>query len=387
MRVLLHIYYPFFHGHLAGGAQTTVRLYTQCLVERGFTVRVLCPKSVLDEMMPMTEEAGIAIWPLLTEVTATEPSPSNQAANLRAIVSAVRDVDVVWTVDRRFPLVTRQPIILTYSTLGIYPDEFVTLFDTNWDLLLVPSEYCERRIVSWLPTLDALHKPPAIKVVSPVLDPLLLTSGEPAVLRRWLGHTRDDLRYVAFPHRPEPDKGHEEALRILAELVRIDSRYHLLIPEPPLSRHFDVGTERNYITDLRLRASSSGLEKHVTFHRWVPRELRHHYYAGTECCLFLSKLPETFGLSLIEAIACGAFVVSRGSGALGETVPAGMGHLILPEAPPCTIARVIAKGLPIAEVNRGRAFVRERYSAETVGEQLAEVFTTVSKSHWLYSGE
>ena len=47
-------------------------------------------------------------------------------------------------------------------------------------------------------------------------------------------------KYILFPHRPDLDKGHFEAIDILEELIKSDDSYRLLIPNPPLAKEINV---------------------------------------------------------------------------------------------------------------------------------------------------
>jgi glycosyltransferase involved in cell wall biosynthesis len=62
---------------------------------------------------------------------------------------------------------------------------------------------------------------------------------------------------------------------------------------------------------------------------WVPRDKMPEYYRAASLTLCLGSLPEGFGLSAAESIACGTPVLSRRIGALPELVPDGHGLLVM----------------------------------------------------------
>lgn len=78
-------------------------------------------------------------------------------------------------------------------------------------------------------------------------------------------------------------------------------------------------------------ADSSGLSDIILFHTRIEYNDLPCYYSVSEVTLFLSKLPETFGLSLLNSACCGTYIISYGSSALMETVPSGIVHVIVDE--------------------------------------------------------
>ncbi|MBE9224080.1 glycosyltransferase family 4 protein [Phormidium sp. LEGE 05292] len=383
MRILLFLYYPFHPHNLAGGAQTLLWLQIKALIKLGFNFRILCP--YCDEK-GIVDNTHIEIFPVLSEVTVTDPSPEGQASNLKVIVQLLEGIDLVWTVDRKFPLVIEQPIMLTFTTQCLYPDECAALFDGNWDMLLLLSDFSRRSIEKWLPHIHSLRKRPRIEVVPAPFDPQLSIHSDSGSFQKLVGQNNTKLRYILFPHRPEPGKGHEEALEVLKELIKYDPMYHLLVPEPPISRKFDVDQESRFINFIKSKVSELDLNENVTFHKWIPRNHLYSYYSSGECCLFLSMFPETLGLSLIDSLLCKTFVISHGVGALSETVPPGYGHIVIPERDPVKIAQAIVDGSSLKEIELGYNFIRTQYNPIEIGKRLATLFYSVTKSDWLLLG-
>lgn len=365
MNVLLYLYYPFFEGHLAGGVPVSMREVLKALVARGFRFRVLCAAG--DEY-PYVSGDGLEVRPVLDELPDDSPSPHEERV-MREIVRATEGMDVVWSVDRRFPVPVSQRLVLSLNAL-CYPNETGALLGGGWDHLLVPSGFAlreaERLLLEHGEALDGRGRSVASLPVPPRFRP----SPVGAALAEKIGYD-PRRRYVIFPHRPEEGKGHELALRVLLELLRADDRYHLLIPAAPRLRYVDIPSEAAFVNRLKERVSLLGLEPHVTIHEWVEYEHLPQYLSLGECCLFLSTLPETFGLSLVQAIACGTFVVSSGSGALGEVVPHGYGHVVVPRLEPEIIARHVLEGTGAGALARGREHVTSLYTPGRSAQQFA----------------
>ena len=400
MRILLYAYYPFFGEHLAGGLQVSVRTLVGGFLERGHQVVVLCPerdrRPQLDSKLEDPfETPGLEVLPVLREQRAETISPADVSHNLREIRRAAESTDLVWSLDRPFPVRVSQPVVLSLSAV-CYENELGALFGLTWDHLVVPSDFVMRLVDNWLPRESSDGDGRGRQAIPPPLDSIFRHPerhpGAAAALRSRLG-LPEGRRYLLFPHRPEDGKGHELAVRVLAELLRLgrleshgensarrgyhDGSFHLLIPRPPLSRWMDVAAEANYLRDIEDEAARLGLSDHVTFHDWVDYRDLPAYYSLGECCLFLSRLPESFGLSLVQSIACGTFVVSSGSGALEETVPPGGGHVVVRDPGPGAVARAVLAECPDDELRRGQAWIAETYDPGRIIDAYLDCFVAV----------
>ncbi|HLW79425.1 MAG TPA: glycosyltransferase family 4 protein [Terriglobia bacterium] len=377
MRILVYLYYPLFAEHLAGGLQVSTRSLIAGFIERGHQVRVLCPES---DARPLFQAPGLEVLPVLREPRAATIDPADVSHNLNETRRAAEWADVVWSLDRALPAEVARPVMLSLSAV-CYENELAALFGLTWDHLVVPSGYVRRLVDDWLPRESPRLGHRGRSSIPPPLDPAFRPQADTTALRSKLGFGFDrDHRYLLFPHRPEAGKGHELALQVLAELLRHDERFHLLIPRPPLSRRIDVASEANYIRRVEGEARRLGLADRVTFHDWVVYSDLPAYYSIGERCLFLSRLPEGFGLSLVQSIACGTPVVSSGMGALRETVPPGLGHIIAPSSDPAAVAQAVLTGCPESELRRGQEWVGEAYgSARIVGAYL-DCFAAAARS-------
>lgn len=370
MRILAYLYYPFFDQHLAGGLQVAVRTLIHGFLKRGHQVRVLCPEG---GSRTQQEVPGLEVMPVLKDQSADGAAPEDVSHNLREVRTACEGVDLAWSLDRPFPTKIPQPIVLGLSAI-CYANELEALFRLNWDHLVVPSNYVARVVDSWLPPDSGRTAGGRRSCVPPPLDPIFRRRLDTGGIRSKLG-LRGDCRYLLFPHRPEDGKGHEVALRVLDELLRQDHRFHLLVPKPPISTTLDGESEARFNRRFEAQAAEWGLRAHVTFHEWIDYRDLPAYYSLGDCCLYLSQLPETFGLALVQSIACETFVVSSGAGALKDTVPPGYANVVVPDPDPGAIARAVLAGCPEAEIRRGRALVLERYAPDPIIDAYLECFS------------
>jgi glycosyltransferase involved in cell wall biosynthesis len=121
-------------------------------------------------------------------------------------------------------------------------------------------------------------------------------------------------RLLLLPGRGTRLKGHAHALRLLAGLRAsgIDARLMLAGAEQP-------GRER-YLVELHAQIAAAGLQQYVAI--TPPREDMRELYAISDLVLQLSDQPESFGRTVLEALAIGRPVLGWGHGGVGELLHA-----------------------------------------------------------------
>ena len=175
-------------------------------------------------------------------------------------------------------------------------------------------------------------------------------------------------RYVLYVGTEQPRKNLRTLLRAFSRLKQ-DRRFGGL-------KLVKIGKAGGPEADFRRRTLEEverlGLGRDVVFEGYVPQELMPHYYSRAEC-LALPSLYEGFGLTPLEAMACGCPVVSSNAGAIPEVVgdaaltvdpldeaalASALGNVLTDEA---RRKEMIARGL-----NRASLFSWERAARETL---------------------
>jgi glycosyltransferase involved in cell wall biosynthesis len=100
------------------------------------------------------------------------------------------------------------------------------------------------------------------------------------------------------------------------------------------------GRDQEYLTSLRSLAAELGISGDVVFVGGVPLEETVNFYRAADAFVYPS-LNETFGLPILEAMACGCPVVTSDTSAMPETA-GGAALLADPKDPP-SIARAIVE--------------------------------------------
>jgi glycosyltransferase involved in cell wall biosynthesis len=135
----------------------------------------------------------------------------------------------------------------------------------------------------------------------------------------------------------------------------------------------------DYAAKVRASVRECGLEDRVHFVGYLPHSEIIHFYCSADAFVYPS-LFETFGLTLLEAMACGVPIVCSNRGSLPEIV-AGAGLLVNPESV-CEIAAAIEGVLQdssLRETLVQKGFRRlQDFSWEKTAEQTRDVYLRVA---------
>ncbi|WP_237062919.1 glycosyltransferase family 4 protein [Microbulbifer zhoushanensis] len=121
-----------------------------------------------------------------------------------------------------------------------------------------------------------------------------------------------DRRWLLLPGRLTRWKGQEDFLQLLAELDRHDLHGVILGGAEPNKQH--------YAEELRQRARALGLDGRVSF--VGQRSDIRYWYSAADLVYNLSKRPEPFGRTVIEAAAIGTPIIGYDIGGPAESLSA-----------------------------------------------------------------
>lgn len=379
MRLLAHSYFPILGSHQAGGAQFAMREVLAGLASAGVDITVVCPEADDSTLLGCN---GIQVLPVLKEKSRKALKLHERAQNLRHISAAVERADVIWTLDASFPLRVQQPIVLTLQTIA-YEEELNSFWEFNWDVLVAASHYLGSVIDAVAGPSFWAGTPPAVRVILNGIDTDRFALTNSAPLLRKLGLSAG--KYILFPHRPEPSKGFDTALRAIRELVSAGYDYKLLIPTNPSSIKSCLDKERKYYRRLFHEVERLGLSSSVIFHPWLPSEDLPAYYSLGEACLVLSALPEGFGFTPVQSVSCGTPVISTKAGSLRERFPPDYGVTYVEVG---SVDQVVSAILDIPKhsaISRGQEYVRANYSLERCVREYLDCFEKAAKNTARYA--
>ena len=231
-----------------------------------------------------------------------------------------------------------------------------------------------------------------IHIVPGGVNPDVFFPQDQAVARTRAGLPKG--RVVLFVGRIEPVKGLETLIQALTLLRRQEGdhcNWNLVIigGSPHPAQNGDPrkngmlasgADEQSYPGKIRKLIDDLGMSDRVTFLGSKPQKVLADYYAAADCCVFPSRY-ETFGLAVIEALACGAMVVASDVGGYprmmaqeraGLLVPAGDGHALAK-----ALDRVCAESALREDLRRRAPAVGRRFAWEDTARKLQEVYRSL----------
>ncbi|HXC85125.1 MAG TPA: glycosyltransferase family 1 protein [Trebonia sp.] len=139
-----------------------------------------------------------------------------------------------------------------------------------------------------------------------------------------------------------------------------------------------AGRDEKYLAELRTLVTDLGIGDDVVFVGGVPLEETVNFYRAADVFVYPS-LNETFGLPILEAMACGCPVVTSDVSAMPETA-GGAAVLADPKAPE-SIARAIVEAAASRDRLRDLGFARAaQFTWGATGAQTLDVYREVAEN-------
>ena len=211
-----------------------------------------------------------------------------------------------------------------------------------------------------------------LKTVYPGVDHALFTPGDRVEARARLGLAAEEALLLCVG-RIQPLKGLDLAVGALAQLVSVVDRPVRLLLVGGASG--PVG--RREVERLRSEAAAAGLRDEVVFAGPVRHDATPDYYRAADAVLVCSY-SESFGLSALEAQACGIPVVATDVGGLSHVVQDGRSGFLTSDRDPSTFAGHIKTLLADPDMAHSFALAAlssaERFTWERTADELLELY-------------
>jgi len=182
---------------------------------------------------------------------------------------------------------------------------------------------------------------------------------------------------VLYTGRIEYRKGTLDLLRSAALVGR----------EFPNIKYLIAGARDNSINDETLEdtLNQGNVRSHVEFLGHVPWQQLAKWYRRASVFVMPSYY-ETFGISVIEAMAFGLPVVATNVGGLPEVVQDGVTGILVPSKDPNALADAIVRLLRDPDLrkrlgNAGRERVLSEFRTDRIVEQTLKVYESACRSH------
>ena len=210
----------------------------------------------------------------------------------------------------------------------------------------------------------------ATRVVRSGADPSRFApGGNRAKIRERFGYQTDDFVLlwlgILMPHRRL-----EDAIDAVGLLKANSAKVKLLV----------AGSDRSYpeyLTSLKAQVDALGVQSQVTFAGKVADEEIRDFYCACDAFLFPNE-RQTWGLAVLEAMACGtAVLISRGA-AVHEVLTDNENAFLFPARAPKTLAEKIEllatqPQLLQTVAHAGMMLVRTTYNWEQFAKQISQI--------------
>ena len=178
---------------------------------------------------------------------------------------------------------------------------------------------------------------------------------------------------LLFWGRLEEEKGLPELFIALKEVTKKIKRVKLTL----------VG-EGNQLKEYKDLVATLGLTEQVEFKGWLDAREIQNLTTQSYLGLFPSRV-ESFGLSVIEAMAAGLPVIAASGGAVPENIKDGVTGVLVPVNDSDALAKAIISALEnpqyietLAKV--AKKVVRERFSWDKTADSMIDLYTSVLRN-------
>ncbi len=389
--LLTETYYP-----VVGGGETQARALAEELAAQGFGVLVITRRS--DAALHRREQIGpVAVYRLSPAGPAHLKKWGLLLTSGPALLRHWRRYDVLLVSGFRVVGVTAvlagkllgKPCILKADSLGEMSGDFFA--DGLAQLRLNPSSFIFKSFL-WLRNRILKHANAFIAISSEVTEELVNHGISPSLIRtipnsvdtsrfcpvgdREKHELRRKLRLspkdkvVTFTGRLVSYKGLPLLLRVWQEIQRKhDDARLLLVGSGGLDIH-------NCEAELKEYVNANGLSENVRFMGSVRNV--HEYLQASDIFVFPTE-NEAFGISLIEAMACGLPVISTSVGGVRDILEHRKNGLVVEvnhfqQLYDALDTLMTDTALSTCLGQAARQVTREKYSAEIVTRQYVELF-------------
>ncbi len=354
-----------------GGAERELLTILERLPARGYA-----PCVVLSGNGPLVEELARRDVPTRSapfppwRKLAAYPRRASAVRRLRALLSELNPtlvhVNDIWWVPQTLRARAGSPgstvPLVAHVRQGIEPRKVRPYELAKADLVLAVSHWVERSLQ------EGGVSPERIETIHSGLDlGKIRDRGDPVQVRNGLG-IPPDATLLGTVANPFPIKGYDVMLRALPAILRACPRCHYVI----------VGRgDAAYERALRKLSERLGVDGHVHFTGF--REEVNPILAALDVYVHPSRM-ESFGISLIEAMAMGRAVVATRTGGIPEIVVEGETGVLVPPEDPEALAVAVCALLGDTPRRRtfgeaGRRRVNDHFTVEVMMERMTRAYT------------
>ncbi|MFQ5607360.1 MAG: glycosyltransferase family 4 protein [Candidatus Zixiibacteriota bacterium] len=348
---------------LSGGAEVHLEELLRRLVRMGHRVTLLC--SSYPGGAPEEEVEGVRIIRRGTRFNFNFVAPFK----LRKLVRREK-FDILIEDINKIPFYT--PLYLKIPALVVIPHLFATTVFREINFLLGSYIYLAER------PLARLYRGRRCNVISESTAEDLMRRGIPEADISVVHCGIDSSRYS---HDPTVKEHETPTVIYLGRIKKYKSVHHLISALPALRKRvpgarLEVVGAGDYLTSLRALARRLGLENEIEFTGFVSAEEKVERLRRAHVCVCPS-MKEGWGLTNIEANACGTAVIAADVEGLRDSVKRGESGLLYPygdlEALTDSLARVLGDDEERRRLESGGLRWASLFSWDEAAEKFMEV--------------
>lgn len=205
--------------------------------------------------------------------------------------------------------------------------------------------------------------------------------GKNAVRKR-LGLS-ETKKIVVFAGRMEKNKGGEVLIRSISNIKKGNSKVYenlevLMFSGDPRKQHKKEKVESNLRHKLHSIINSNKMEKVIKLSQGIDQEKLHYYFCAADVVV-VPSFYESFGMVVIEAMACGTPVIASNVGGLKWTVQDGITGFHAKAGDTKGFAREIIKVLSDKNLEKRLSenaviHAKNNYSWMKIAEKIANIY-------------
>ena len=358
-----------------GGVERSTLEIADALVRAGHRARVV---SAGGRLVPRLEALGAEHIPL--PIGRKSPSVLRHVPALRRVLAGADIVHVrsrlpAWMAQfalRGLPDAQRPALVSTVHGLNS-PSRYSRVM-TRGERVICVSDTVKAHVLRHYPATDAARLVVIPRGIDPTDFPAAPRPDRAARARVAARYPRlgGDGPLLLLPGRGTRLKGHADALALLARLRADGVQAVLWMPGAR-----EPGREA-YIAELEAEAARAGIADAVVI--TAATDAIAEAYAASDAVLQLSRKPEAFGRTVVEALACGRPVVGWAHGGVGELLaelhPAGAVPVFDAEALVAATRRALAgEGGPAPGMRERLA----TYSLATMQARTLDLYASLAR--------
>ena len=146
MKILIYLYYPFYEKHLAGGVQVWLKnlIRNMQLKNKNIKFQIVCPTGTMYEY-----PKDIFVDHSLVDMEQDFLTPKIIYENFSKLKKYEENADLIWMIDRTFPINSKKPKLLSLNTL-CYERELMSIFQSNWDKMVVLTDFVKKQVEDYV---------------------------------------------------------------------------------------------------------------------------------------------------------------------------------------------------------------------------------------------